>query len=138
MKQIALVLLALSLGALAYAQISISGTPTGNVVLIESLMVGSQGDARLRGLRTGSVSFDSASVGTVSKLCTSVATIAGIENGDVVFVNPRAAFEDDIVVSEVRIDSGGDDFEVCLYNPTAGAINPVAVTVDWFFVDLTP
>lgn len=137
MKRIALVLLVLAAAAAAYAQISISGSTTGNVVWIESLMVGSGGDARVRGLRAGSSSFNSASIATVTKLCTSVATVSGIENGDVVFLNPRTAFEDDIVASETRIDSAGDDFELCLYNPTAGAIDPVAVTVDWFWVDLT-
>lgn len=138
MKRIAFVLLVLAAAAAAYAQISISGSTTGNLVWVESLLVGFGGDARIRGMRTGSVSYDAASIATVTKLCTSVATVAGIENGDVVFVNPRTAFEDDIVASETRIDSAGDDFELCLYNPTAGAINPVAVTVDWFWVDLTP
>lgn len=142
MKRIALVVLfalaAASLGALAYAQISVSGSTTGNLVWIESLLVGFGGDARIRAFRTGNVSYNAGSIAATSKLCTSVATIAGIENGDTVFLNQRAAFEDDIVTSETRIDSAGDDFELCLYNPTAGAIDPVAVTVDWFFVDLTP
>ncbi len=85
-------------------------------------------------IKNGSATLNLPSIGATSKGSAAI-TITGAAVGDVVIINPQAALEDDIILSEVVVSA--DTATVYAYNPTAGAIDPVAVTVDWVWIDLT-
>jgi hypothetical protein len=91
-------------------------------------MAGFQGD-RLFGLGgKASVSVNPPSIATVA---TDVATAAvpGAAVGDAVIVNPRADFNDDLIIKGAFVSAPGV-VTIQFYNPTAGAIDAGAQTVD--------
>jgi len=92
------------------------------------------GGTILKKVKAGSATFNPGSIAATTKLGTAV-TITGAAVGDRVTVNPRTAFEDDIILSEVVVTA--NTATVFLYNPTAGAIDPASITLDWLWFDLT-
>lgn len=96
--------------------------------------IGDQDSTPIKAINYQTGSFDCGSIAATTKVSTSI-TVTGVAVGDLVIVNWSAAFEDDIVLSEIVITA--NTVAVNLYNPTGGAIDPAAVTYYLIWIDRT-
>jgi hypothetical protein len=79
--------------------------------------------------KTG-VSVNPPSIATVATGTVDVA-VTGASVGDIVLVTPRADFNDDLIIKGAFVQAA-NNVRLMLYNPTGGAIDAGAQTVDIF------
>lgn len=86
------------------------------------------GGVEIASILRASSSVDLASIAATTTGAGTV-TVTGARVGDAVIVNPRADFNDDLVMKEAYV-SANNTVTIKVYNPSAGAIDASAVTVD--------
>ena len=79
--------------------------------------------------RCGNVSVDPGSIATVTN-DVATATVSGLAANDVCTCAARVEFDDDLIFQECR-GSTTDTIEIRIYNPTGGALDAGAQTVDY-------
>ena len=104
---------------------------TRGELLVGALNVG--GGTTVKKFKTGQVAVDPGPIASVSRGSVAV-TITGLAVGDIVYFQPPAALNDDLVYHGCRV-TGADTVTIYLYNPTGAAIDDTSRTWDYLWFD---
>lgn len=101
---------------------------------VGGLVIGPTGGL-IKTLKTATVSINPASIAATTRGATTF-TVTGAAVGDLLIMQPPATLNDDLVFAGCAI-TAADTGTVYLYNTTAGAIDDVALSWVYTWVDLT-
>lgn len=107
---------------------------TRDLALVGGLSVGN-GGTQLKNIWSGTVSINPASIAATTRAATTF-SVPGAAVGDVIVLNPPATLNDDLIFCGAAV-TATDTATVYLYNPTAGAIDDVALTWTYLVFDRT-